>query len=47
MGGSTVDINAEDIAERKEIKHSVMIPAQALGMSDQDIRDIAEYLKKN
>jgi len=47
MGGATVDINAEDIASRKEMKQSVMISGQGLGLSNQDIRDIAEFLKKN
>ena len=47
MGGATVDMNASDIASRKELKNSAMLPGQALGLSNQDIRDIAEYLKKN
>ena len=46
MGGATVDINASDIASRQELKHSVMISGQALGLSAQDIRNIAEFLKK-
>jgi putative heme-binding domain-containing protein len=45
MGGLTVDINASDIASRKELKKSAMLPGQALGLSTQDIRDIAEFLK--
>ena len=47
MGGATVDINASDIASRKELKSSAMLPGQALGLSNQDIRDIAEFLKQN
>jgi putative membrane-bound dehydrogenase-like protein len=47
MGGGTVDINAEDIASRKELKESAMIAGQTLGLSKQDIRNIAEYLKRN
>lgn len=47
MGGASVDINASDIASRKELKNSAMLPGQALGLSHQDIRDIAEFLKKN
>ena len=43
MGGDTVDIYASDIASRKELKKfSHMISGQGLGLSKQDIRDMAK-----
>ena len=42
----TVAIKSSDVASRKKMSGSVMIPGQHMGLSAQDIRDITELLKR-
>jgi len=45
FGGAEVAIDANDIAGRTKLKKSLMISAENMGLSAQDVRDIVEYLK--
>jgi hypothetical protein len=42
----SVALLKEDVKSMKKIEGSVMIPAQNLGLTSQDIRDISELLKR-
>lgn len=46
MGGGEVMINEKRIAKREEMKKSLMMSAGQLGLSSQDVADIAVYLKE-
>lgn len=46
MAGQMVTIPASDIASRKQFETSVMPEPRALGLSKQDVADVADYLLK-
>ena len=46
MGGGEVSIHPKDIAKRQELERSLMMSAGQLGLSSQDVADIAAYLKE-
>ncbi|MDH3583396.1 MAG: dehydrogenase, partial [Phycisphaerae bacterium] len=47
FGGQDVVVEAKDILSRKKLTTSLMVPADRLGMTAQEIRDVVEYLKLN
>lgn len=47
LAGSQVSIDLKNIAERKNMKESMMPSVKNLGMSAQDVVDLLEYLKNN
>ena len=44
-GGIRQIIPKERIADKKNMKRSLMLSAQQLGLSEQDVADIVEYMK--
>ena len=46
FGGGQVVVPKERIASREKAKRSFMIPASGMGLSAQEVRDIAEFLIK-
>lgn len=47
MGGATQMIPAKKIKSKRKMKRSVMLSAAQLGLTAQDVADIAAYLKAN
>ena len=45
MGGLTQTIPAADVKSRTEMKRSLMLSADQLGLTAQDVADVVEYLK--
>ena len=45
MGGITQSISADDLKSREPMKRSLMLSADQLGMSAQDVADVVEYLR--
>ncbi len=45
-GGQEVQVNTKNVKERKEMMNSLMLSAGQLGLSSQDVADIAAYLKQ-
>ena len=45
MGGITQAIPAHDLKSRKPLKRSLMLSADQLGMTAQDVADVVEYLR--
>lgn len=46
MGGKEVEINDKGIAGREEMERSLMLSAGQLGLSSQDVADVAAYLRE-
>lgn len=46
MGGQEVTVNTKNIKARKEMENSLMLSAGQLGLSSQNVADIAAYLKQ-
>ncbi|MFC5049398.1 PVC-type heme-binding CxxCH protein [Rubritalea spongiae] len=46
MGGKEVEVNSKGIKEREEMERSLMLSAGQLGLSSQDVADIAAYLRE-
>ena len=46
MGGGEVSIPPKGVAKRQELQRSLMMSAGQLGLSSQDVADIATYLKE-
>ena len=44
MGGITQSIPAEDVKSRRPMKRSLMLSAEQLGLTAQDVADVVEYL---
>jgi len=44
MGGITQSIPAEDVKSRRAMKRSLMLSAEQLGLTAQDVADVVEYL---
>ncbi|MDA1043683.1 MAG: NPCBM/NEW2 domain-containing protein [Verrucomicrobia bacterium] len=45
FGGKDIAVATIDLVSRKDLKTSLMIPADKLGTSPQELRDIVEFLK--
>ncbi|MDG2487930.1 MAG: c-type cytochrome, partial [Roseibacillus sp.] len=45
MGGITQSISADDLKSREPMKRSLMLSADQLGMTAQDVADVVEYLR--
>ena len=45
FGGATVAIDPKDVKRTEKMDTSLMLPAANMGLSAQDVRNIAEYLK--
>jgi putative heme-binding domain-containing protein len=46
-GGLTQLIPADRIKAQRKLKHSLMLNADQLGLTAQDVADLVEYLKQN
>ena len=47
MGGITQSISASDLKSRQPMKRSLMLSADQLGLTAQDVADVVEYLRSS
>jgi putative heme-binding domain-containing protein len=45
FGGATVAVNPDEVKRIEKMDTSLMLTAANMGLSAQDVRNIAEYLK--